>query len=372
MTGQCFPAFLLISALAVSPATPTYSQAAASRMPVPLFWTSQAGTDLPAKPAWIVQKSGTEASLRGISVVDGSTAWASGSQGTVLRTIDGGQSWVTKAIPGMGRTDFRDIEAFDAGTAVVMGIGRPAKIFRTEDGGENWAEVYSSDTPGIFLDALAFADKRAGWAVGDPIDGRFVLLRTEDGGRTWQERSSDRRPAAREGEGCFAASGTCLVAQGLNGALFCTGGRAARLIRTSDGGATWTSAALPLLGGQPSFGAFGIAFLDGKNGLAVGGDYRNEQGARGNAAITSDGGASWTAVEARPPSGFRECAAFVSRTESALAVTVGPSGSDYSLDGGRTWAPIPGLGGWHGLSVSPDGRCAWAVCKGGLIALLRF
>jgi photosystem II stability/assembly factor-like uncharacterized protein len=321
--------------------------------------------------AWQVQKSGTEAGLRGISAVDENTAWASGSQGTILRTVDGGKTWKTTAVPGMSRTDFRDIEAFDAETAMVMGIGRPAKIFRTEDGGANWAEVYSSNIPGIFLDALAFADQSVGWAVGDPIDGRFVLLRTEDGGRSWRELPPDLRPAAREGEGCFAASGTCLIARGFSGALFCTGGPTARLIRTANGGATWSSVVLPLLSGQPSFGAFGIAFRDERNGLAVGGDYRNEPAAKGNAAITSDGGASWTAVEARPPAGFRECAAFVPKIDSALAVTVGPSGSDYSLDGGRIWAPILGPAGWHGLSVAPNGRCAWAVGKGGLIARLR-
>ncbi|MGD0781566.1 MAG: oxidoreductase, partial [Candidatus Aminicenantales bacterium] len=307
-----------------------------------------------------------------ISVVDENTAWASGSQGTVLRTLDGGKSWQAAGVPGMSRTDFRDVEAFDAGTAVVMGIGRPAKIFRTGDGGANWTEVYSCDTPGIFLDALAFAGKRAGWAVGDPVDGRFVLLRTEDGGKSWQDLPFARRPAAQGGEGCFAASGTCLVAQSLNGALFCTGGPAARLIRTSDGGATWTAVRLPLSGGQPSSGAFGITLQDGKNGLAVGGDYRHETAAQGNAATTSDGGASWAAVEMRPPSGFRECAAFVPGSAPSAAVTVGPSGSDYSLDGGRTWAPIPGPAGWHSLGVAPDGRCAWAVGKGGLIAVLRF
>ncbi len=355
MTGRALLVFLVLADVfsAVSPAPKTGSA---------------------GKPvlAWQIQKSGTEASLRGISVVDENTAWASGSRGTVLRTVDGGKSWKAAGVPGMSGTDFRDIEAFDAGTAVVMGIGRPAKIFRTEDGGEDWTEVYSSDIPGIFLDALAFAGKRVGWAVGDPVDGRFILLRTEDGGKFWQELPPARSPAALEGEGCFAASGTCLAAQGLNGALFCTGGPTARLIRTSDGGATWTAVRLPLLAGQPSFGAFGIAFLDGKKGLAVGGDYRNETSEQGNAAATSDGGASWAAAETRPPAGFRECAAFVPGSAPALVVTVGPSGSDYSLDGGRTWAPIPGPAGWHSLGVAPNGRCAWAVGKGGLIAVLRF
>ena len=127
-----------------------------------------------------------------------------------------------------------------------------------------------------------------------------------------------------------------------------------------------------ILTGDKSQFAFGIAFLDGKTGLAVGGDYRNESAATGNAAVTSDGGSSWTAAGTRPPSGFRECAAFVPGTAAPLALAVGPSGSDYSLDAGRTWAPIAGPEGWHSIGVSPDGRCAWAVGKNGLIGLLRF
>jgi photosystem II stability/assembly factor-like uncharacterized protein len=357
MTGRSISLLLRLSAALIAAAGPSSPQSTPARMPV---------------LAWQIQKSGTEASLRGVSVVDENTAWASGSQGTVLRTVDGGKSWQAVPVPGMSRTDFRDIEAFGAGTAVVLGIGRPAKIFRTEDGGAHWAEVYSSDAPGIFLDALAFADKNAGWAVGDPIDGRFVLLRTEDGGRSWRELPPAHRPAALEGEGCFAASGTCLAARSAAEALICTGGPVARLLRTKDGGVTWTATPLPLLAGQPSYGAFGIVFRDERIGLAVGGDYRAESSASGNAAISSDGGVSWTPVESRAPSGFRECAAFIPRSNPPLALTVGPSGSDFSLDDGRTWSPIPGPAGWHSLGVSPSGRCAWAVGKGGLIGRLRF
>jgi photosystem II stability/assembly factor-like uncharacterized protein len=356
MTARLFQPLLPMSLALLAAAGAPIPQTAPAHMPV---------------LAWQIQKSGTEASLRGVSVVDENTAWASGSQGTVLRTVDGGKNWRAVSVPGLGRTDLRDVEAFDADTAVVLGIGRPAKIFRTSDGGAHWAEVYSSDAPGIFLDALSFSDKNTGWAVGDPIDGRFVLLRTGDGGRTWLELPPGRRPAALEGEGCFAASGTCLVARGPSEALLCTGGPAARLLRTHDGGAEWTATPLPLLAGRPSFRAFGIAFRDDGVGLAVGGDYLAESAAKGNAAISSDGGASWALLEIRPPSGFRECAAFIPKSNPALALTAGPSGSDYSLDGGRTWAPIPGPAGWHSLGVSPDGRCAWAVGKGGLVGRIQ-
>jgi hypothetical protein len=51
----------------------------------------RASAQLQVKQAvWQVQESGTTAGLRGIDSVDGTVAWASGSGGTVLRTIDGG------------------------------------------------------------------------------------------------------------------------------------------------------------------------------------------------------------------------------------------------------------------------------------------
>jgi len=68
------------------------------------------------------------------------------------------------------------IEAFDTEAAVAMGVGQPARIFRTVDGGRTWVQTYHNDASGIFLDAmtgpegfhtLCFAKKgRAAWAAG--------------------------------------------------------------------------------------------------------------------------------------------------------------------------------------------------------------
>jgi len=322
-------------------------------------------------PAWEIQAGGTDASLRGISVVDELTAWASGSKGTVLRTTDGGKTWPAKPVPAAVNIDFRDIEALDARTAIIMGIGRPAKIFRTTDGGGSWVEVYGNDRPGIFLDAMAFADADNGWAAGDPLDGRFFLLRTSDGGRTWREPPEQNRPAALEGEGLFAASGTCLEVRGGGDIRFCTGGPASRLFHSRDDGRTWSIRDSPLLSGQPSYGTFSLSFLDDTLGLIVGGDYRNEPAAVKNAAWTSDGGKTWTLVESKPPAGFRESIAFVPGTAPVMAVSVGPSGSDYSLDRGASWTPLSGPSGFHALGFARSGKAGWAVGMGGLIAKLR-
>ena len=341
---------------------------------LPIFGARFPETSLkgPEVPTWVVQKSGVEASLRGVSAVDEKTAWASGSKGTVLRTIDGGEKWTAVMVPGAESLDFRDIEAFSAETAIVMSSGRPAKIFRTTDGGGTWEERYSNDEPGIFLDAMAFFDDSRGLAGGDPMGGRFVLLATADGGKTWSMLPDESRPEAKEGEGAFAASGTCLATWGRSSAWFCTGGPVSRIFRSENGGRRWEAVASPLLSGQASYGTFSVAFTDSRNGIAVGGDYRNEPANAGNAAVTADGGKTWTLLMDAQPGGFREAVLFAPLTTPDLAVSVGPSGSDYSLDLGKTWKPIAGTSGFHSLSFAKKGKVGWAVGKNGLIAKLAY
>ncbi|MEO5594786.1 MAG: oxidoreductase, partial [Chitinophagaceae bacterium] len=64
--------------------------------------------------------TGNKTSMRGLSVVSDKTIWASGSNGTVARSVDSGKTWKWITVPGFEKRDFRDIEAFDAVTAIVM------------------------------------------------------------------------------------------------------------------------------------------------------------------------------------------------------------------------------------------------------------
>lgn len=321
--------------------------------------------------SWIAQASGVTASLRGVSAVDDRTAWASGSNGIVLRTLDGGAAWSVIPVPGAEKTDFRDIEAFGPDEAVVMGIDRPARIFRTADGGRTWIKAYENDSPGIFLDGMSFFDGKHGLAVGDPMDGRFFVLVTADGGASWRPLPFESRPAARDGEAAFAASGTSAAVLGRDRAWLATGGSAARVWRSEDRGLHWAAVPSGLIEGRSSAGGFSVAFLDRRSGIAVGGDYRAEAAAEGNAAVSSDGGRTWVPVTSARPGGFREAVAFAPGTRPPLAVAVGPSGSDLSRDLGRTWAPIEGPGGFHSVSFAKRGRAAWAVGRNGFVARLR-
>jgi photosystem II stability/assembly factor-like uncharacterized protein len=330
---------------------------------------------LPSPPVlaqWTPQESGTKARLRGLSVVGKDVAWASGALGTCLRTVDGGATWRAVAVPDSAGRDFRDVQGFDDRAACLLSIGpgQLSRIYRTADAGASWKLQHVNADEKGFLDAIAFWDADHGLALGDPVDGRFVILRTDDAGQTWSRIAADGMPEALPNEGAFAASGTCLVVQGNTNAWFGTGGGAsARVFRSSDRGRTWTVATSPLQVLRPSAGIFSLAFRDELHGVAVGGDYKLVDDPSGNLATTDDGGRSWTNAGKSRPAGFRSAVAYVAGSPGPTLVAVGPSGSDRSVDGGRTWSRL-GEQGFHALGFDGSGQAGWAVGEEGRIARL--
>ena len=322
------------------------------------------GAQSVSAPQWQSQISGTTVRLRGVSAVSATVAWASGNNGVYLKTTDGGVNWKAATVPGAEGLDFRDVEAFDANTAYLLSIGEGelSRIYKTVDGAKTWKLQFTNRNPKAFFDALAFWDSRRGVAISDSVDGRFVIIKTTDGGENWKEIPSDKLPAALPGEGAFAASGTCVITQDKNNIWI--GTTASRTLRSTDGGETWQVSTTPIQGGQSSAGIFSIAFKDARNGVIVGGDYKKENEARDNVATTSDGGRTWKLVKGPLPSGFRSAVAY--QPGSSALVTVGPAGSDYSLDGGASWTPIGGAG-FHALSFTRTGD-GWAVGEGGRVA----
>ncbi len=322
---------------------------------------------------WTVQESGVTARLRGVSAVNDRVAWASGSEGTVLRTIDGGATWKKLAVT-TDKLDFRDIDAFDESTAYVLSIGNgPAsRVYKTTDGGVTWTLKFRNEDPRAFYDAMSFWDRDHGIVIGDSIDGQFCILTTQDGGRNWTRVPAIALPRALENEGAFAASGTNIALFGRTHAWIGTGAaQRARVLRTTDRGRTWSIADTPLLAG-PSAGIFSIAFRDVRNGIVAGGDYTKETEAVDNLAMTSDGGVTWKLVKGL--SGYRSAVAYVPGMKTHALVAVGPSGIDYSLDGGLTWTKSEIPSGFDTLSFARGNfrgaAVGWAAGAHGNIARL--
>jgi photosystem II stability/assembly factor-like uncharacterized protein len=318
---------------------------------------------------WAPQTSGVTVRLRGVSAVSHDVAWASGAAGTVLRTIDGGRTWQARRVPGADGLDFRDVDAVSADLAHVLSIGPgdASRIYQTEDGGATWVERFRNADPEAFFDALTFADARHGAAVSDSVGGRFVIRQTSDGGRTWTAVPPDRLPAALDGEGAFAASGTNVAMVGRD--RIWVGTTKGRVLRSIDGGRTWSVHATPIATGDAT-GIFSIAFRDAAHGVVVGGNYQREGDAVDNFAISTDGGVTWTRPPGRGLGGFRSAVAWLPGRPARL-LAVGPTGSDWSDDGGHTWRPAGG-DGYDAFSAAPAGTVGWATGAGGRIARVTF
>lgn len=291
---------------------------------------------LAQKPSVVVLTEGTKSSLRGLSVVNDNVVWVSGSGGTVGRSSNGGKNWKWMTVKGFEKTEFRDVEAFDANTAIIMAAAEPAYILKTTDGGENWKVVYENKTRGMFLDAMDFYTSRDGMVVGDPIGNKVFLAVTEDGGDSWKELPDEKRPAADSGEAFFAASGTNIRLYDKGTFLLVSGGSKSRLF--SNNGII----PLPLLQGTESTGANSLDVYEGLNRkptklmVVAGGDYRKDSLTEKNLFYTNDGGRSWKSPK-EPPHGYRSCVEYLSKDD---LLSCGLNGVDYSYNGGKTWKLI--------------------------------
>ncbi len=319
---------------------------------------------------WKLKPSGAEVRFRGLAAVSRSTAWVAGSNGTVLRTTDGGANWANVSPPGAGELQFRDIEAFDRKRAVALAIGEgeASRVFRTQDGGATWTETFRNDEPKAFYDCITFFDAKNGLAMSDPVDGKYRILSTRDGGRSWRVLPSAGMPPAQTGEAGFAASGQCLVSHGRSDVWLATGGGAtSRVLHSSDRGLTWTAAETSIPAGDPARGVFALAFRSPTQGIAVGGDYRPDQTSPQASAVSRDGGRTWEA-SAGPVPAYRSGVTWLPHTKS-VALAVGPTGTDVTLDGGRSWRAFD-AGSFDTVDCAEDFGC-WASGEKGRIARLE-
>jgi hypothetical protein len=346
-----------------------------------------------------MQESGTTAGLRGIDSVDGTVAWASGTGGTVLKTIDGGAHWTKCTIPDAAKDgatlDFRGVQAWDATTAIVMasGKGKLSRLYKTKDGCKTWKLIFTNPDKDGFWDALHFDDEgnrrsiwSNGWLLGDPVKGVFTLFYTNNLGKDWYRQSNKGLRVKQGNQGAFAASNSSLFSDGILVA-FGTGGTGGSFVNSGrkmyicvddcspkDMGFfgdqhKWNWQPVQLGQNTDSSGVFSIKArisrpdalgysVGNTEYIAVGGDYTKPNDSTGTAAWSSDGSQHWTA-STTPPHGFRSSVQWSEALK--VWITVGTNGSDISRDDGKIWQPLDD-GNWNALSlpfaVGPNGRIA--------------
>lgn len=400
-----------------------------SRLAILFLFSSLSNTLAAQTIQWLT--SGTKTHIRGLCPVNEQVIWVSGNNGTVGRSVDGGRNWEWNIVPGFEKRDFRDIEAFDENTAIIIAIAEPGNILKTSDGGKNWKIVFTDSSKGMFLDAIDFSDEKNGIVVGDPVNGKFFLARTQDGGEHWSPIATADSIQPKEGEAFFAASGTNIrlltgnsagrVRRGIsnnsntkeNGKVpnnsFAESGESSNgSIRKqnegipksslrkengghlnnsaeSESGGTSNNSFWMVSGGTLSrlhngIQAWPLPLLQGKettgaNSIAiegeraviVGGDFAADTASAGNCVLVSLQDKSMR-PPVTPPHGYRSCVAFISPQK---LISCGTSGIDVSADGGLNWQLVT-RDGFHVCRKAKKGNAVFLAGSNGRVAKLNW
>jgi photosystem II stability/assembly factor-like uncharacterized protein len=313
-----------------------------------------------------LQQSHTTASLRGIDTAGPDIAWASGTGGTILRTLDRGATWQTCAVP-------KDAAKLDF-----------SRIYKTTDGCRTWKLVFTNPDPEGFFDTLRRVTEHQFYVLGDPVNGKFALFLSQDQAETWFS-VDDPGLDADKGDGAFAASNSSLTLLGAT-LYFGTGGTGSPHVyamrsvcpkpavpptpQATGCPVQWVKTDVPLAAHTDASGVFSIAgrsTADARGHMqfilvAVGGTYDKPSDGSQSAATSRDGGRTWTAA-ATPPSGYRSAVAY--DHANSIWIAAGTNGADLSRDDGLTWHPIPSpdpTPGWNAIAlpyvVGAKGRIA--------------
>lgn len=273
--------------------------------------------------------------LRGLSPIDAQTVWVCGNNGHIGRTVNGGTNWQWIIPNTYEKSDFRDVYAFDAQTAVVMASGTPAIILRTEDGGTTWGEVFRSNDSAVFLDGIDFWNNTQGICVGDWVDKMPYYLETSDQGKTWQLISGYEDNEV-ENISSFAASGTCIRTinyedeQAILTSVATELGRHGLLYISKDVGFDdYDFLDLPYTSTTASQGVFSLCIDTVEEVIwVVGGDYANPS--LGYSAYTGfDDGDFY--LSTGQPSGYRSCVEQFMNNGVSMVIACGLNGADISV-----------------------------------------
>lgn len=228
-----------------------------------------------AQQGWVATRiAPAKQELNTVFFLDGKRGWAGGDDGFLIRTEDGGVTWVNQRVSTAAAINdiyFRDKER----GFLVAGNS----IFRTEDDGTRWSEARrftpeEFDGATVELYCIRFSSKKKGWVVGSVskrdrvVDS--ILVYTDNAGDTWQRQQAPSRSELIHVDFDGDRRGWIV-------------GDGGTILHTNDAGETWI---------RQSSGStatlYHVDFRNDKKGLAV--------GEKGTILRTVDGGATWMPV----------------------------------------------------------------------------
>jgi photosystem II stability/assembly factor-like uncharacterized protein len=275
--------------------------------------TSDGGT------SWLDQASNTSAFLTSIFMMNENIGWAAGFEGTILKTVDGGQNWDTQSnttTKNLYVINF--IDQYNGFAAGEEGI-----ILKTTDGGENWIEI--SKTLSADLNKTFFINSQSGWIACD--EGKVLM--TTDAGENWVLQNTPTSNSLRD-------------IYFINSDLGWAAGTAGSILHTTNGGTNWFSQNSGITSIINS-----IHFADSLTGFSV--------GVGGRILKTTDGGINWNNISISN-SAYLSKIACVTEAEAWIA---GFDNSEYkslllrTTDGGTSWGHLLSVDSLalYGLSI---------------------
>jgi photosystem II stability/assembly factor-like uncharacterized protein len=296
---------------------------------------------------WTAQPSNISAGLfiQFLDAVDTNVVWGlaadPASQLTPVqeftKTVDGGALWIANPInnaTGLSPSGIYGLNADTAWVAMFDGSAGGGKILKTIDGGTNWTwqptAVFAP--PAGFPNFVHFFDADNGICQGDPNGGYMEIYTTTDGGANWV-----RTPQANIAPHLPGEFGITSVYTTFGDSTMWFGTNLGRIYKTIDRGLNWTVASTPYSGLYIG----DIAFRDANNGIASNGSA----GASPDLIRTTDGGATWTLAAANTANIPNKVFSYVPGTDSTYFLSSPQlgGGTAFSLDDGNTWVPVDNL-----------------------------
>jgi photosystem II stability/assembly factor-like uncharacterized protein len=228
--------------------------------------------------------------LNSICVVDQNVIWVCGDATTCYRSTNGGFNWIA-AYTGLPSGNLYGISAIDANTCWVGTV--TGSIYKTTNGGTNW--TLQQAVAGSFMNGIKMFDSNFGVYIGDPASQTgqpYQFRRTTNGGTNWV--LSPTAPISSTEFGVINAW------DWLDTATFWTGSAnttpnatSAKIYRTTTGFfGTWSFATVSGTGGTNGLYYQAIAFINATSGLA---------GSNASAIMrTTNGGVTWS-LATNPP-----------------------------------------------------------------------
>ena len=280
-----------------------------------------ASPEVRAGTPWVLQPRPTTVLLNSLSFIDSLNGFIAGDEGVILKTTNGGTSWV-ECESGVLTTNV-DVFMADARHAWVLSqkyavdtnFAIWTTLLRTTDGGEEWIQTRFDN---ILYHTLTFLDSLNGWMGGE--NGLFV--RTTNGGEDWTEVEVDSSVYSG-----FPIRSIRFFSRSTGYAVGCFRESAAALWQSADSGLSWQTS-----GGGAEL--YDIHYIDSLNMVGVGGGFDDGT----IYAISSDGGKRWTFGQ----TGFLgQGNALSFRTSREGWAPLGFTGQIMmTLDSGRTWESV--------------------------------